>query len=251
VKSIVKAFWLAEPYKLGIPVFFYFLVMIGITDGVIWYSAGTLGGMSWKELTLYSVLSYPLWMLLGSKGIAREQTDTLEQSRWFALDLLPARPTYVAMGHFLGKTFKTRALGLWFFIYFSLTLFRGVQMTTLLLAIAGILLGSYILCLGGWVFRLMAPKGYSHVFGATYYSLTWILSGAVFPLTFLTKSPFFYILNPYSSIITTPLMLVIHPTAPDQSQVLISSILGVLVWIIVLDRIGAVLERKRRAYFYQ
>ncbi|MFD2172228.1 hypothetical protein [Tumebacillus lipolyticus] len=243
----------ATPFDIGWSLLLYYLALVLVTDCFLWYSSGSLAGYQWKTLVVYSLLSYPLWMLIGLKGIGRQQSDLMEQAKWHAVDLLPGGPTAIFLGHHVGKVLKTKALYVWAIAFLSLAIYHQNGPLEIGLAVGNIVIGSINLVLGGIIFRFYSPKGYSGLVGSIFHNTTWILSGAVFPLGMLSTSPWFYLLNPFSAAVSTPLNLLQEerfPGALSKLDLQLYTFAGCILWMFLFGAIAMYAERSRREKCY-
>lgn len=228
----------------------YYSVLVLVTDCFIWFTAGSLAGYDWQYLVVYSLLSYPLWMIIVVKGAAKEQVDLIETSRWHSADLLPCGPTLLFIGHYIGKTMKQRSLHAWLLIYLTLVIVTGSELLLILLALVNLVVGAINLVVASILTKYYAPRGYSSVIQSIFYNVTWIFSGAVFPMGMISQSPWFYLLNPFSAAVSAPLMLLEGRGFDHTFPILLFQSLGSLAWFAILLLITLRAERVRRDKFY-
>lgn len=243
----------ATPFDIGWSMLLYYVILVLATDCFLWYASGSLSGYQWETLVVYSLLSYPLWMLTALKGIGRQQSDMMEQSRWHSVDLLPGGPTAIFLGHHIGKVLKTKALYVWAITFLGLVIYHQNGVMEIALAVGNIMIGSINLVLGGIIFRYYSPKGYSGLVGSIFYNTTWILSGAVFPLGMLSNSPWFYLLNPFSAAVSTPLNLLQQeqfPGALSKLDLQWYTFCGCILWMLLFGVLAMYAERSRREKCY-
>lgn len=253
IRSLFVSAIAATPMKSGWKLLLYYVALVGVTDCIIWFMADSIAGYSWQTLVVYSLLAYPLWIIFALKGIGKEQIDLSENSRWHAVDLMPGGATPLLLGHHLGKVFKYKILYVWIFVFITLALINNANFILILIALANILVGSMILTIGGITFRYYAPKGYSTVLNSIFFNITWILSGAVFPLGMISSSPIFYILNPFSAAISTPLTLLQKPNelVINTMHLQLYTLSGAIIWLFLFIWISMRAERSQREKHYR
>jgi hypothetical protein len=249
LSGVVRAAAAASRYDLGWSVLLYSLVLVACTDCLMWFESGSLGGYSWQSLISYSLMGSPLWMMLASKGIAREQTDLMEMSKWHAIDLFPGGATSILLGHYLGKMIKMRALYIWAVVYIILALYIGAPVLALVLAFCNIAAGAINMALGQIAMKMYAPKGYAGVVSGIFSNVTWILSGAVFPLGMINHSPLLYMIDPFAAAVSTPLSLLQSETT-HVLAVQAYTFLGALIWCLLFGVVTWRAERSQRARIY-
>ncbi|MDP5274842.1 hypothetical protein [Chengkuizengella axinellae] len=231
-------------------VLFYYMLLILITDCFIWYNAGSLNGYDWKFLVVYSLMSYPLWIIISLKGLGKEQIDLFESSKWHAVDLFPSGVTNVFLIHYLGKVYKDKWFYCWVTVYVFLSVSHGYGLITILLALLCIMIGSCNLILAGILTRYYSPKGYSNILSSMFYSLTWIFSGAVFPLGMISNSFLFYILNPFGASISVPLSVLDPTMVEGRDQLILYVLVGSIVWFFLFFKLCRGAENSQREKFY-
>ncbi len=235
----------SKPYQLGGATFFYYCTMILLTDCYVWMAAKSLQNYHWKTLVVYSIFSYPLWMCLGIKGLIKEITEIKESGRWFALDLMPGGPSLVSLTHYLGYTLKMKSFLIWLLIFFAACLYQEMSLTAILVCPLLILTGSAILALTHIIASLLSPHGYGNLTMSLFYSITWILSGAAFPIGMISNKFYFFALNPLSSIMGLPLQLLLKPQSFSLEELALFLLINCL-WMTLFYVFSQKIETKYR-----
>lgn len=194
----------AKPFRLPPVAILYVFVLVFVTDGLIWNAAQSIGAYSARDMLLYSLAAWPLWIFVGVKGLAKEQTDLFESGRWTALDLLPGGPTLLICGHSLAKTFRSMPVRLYAAGYAGVHLYLGGSLGTLLAIAPLVFLGTANLTLAGILCRYLAPRGYSSIVAAIVHNTTYLVSGSVFPLGMITDSLASKLFNPFAAAVAIP-----------------------------------------------
>ncbi|MGB8954355.1 MAG: hypothetical protein WCC10_03220 [Tumebacillaceae bacterium] len=232
----------------------YFLILIFLTDCVIWYQSGSLSDYDWKYLVQYSLMSFPLWTLVSIKGVGREQVNLMEMNRWHAIDLLPGGATAIILGHYIGKLMKLWLFHLWLIILVILALVNGAPFYIVPIMLLNIMIGAINLTVFGIFARYYSPRGYRDVVNAIVRSVSTLLSGALFPIGIITKnSTLSLLLNPFSTIVTSPVMAILgDPNRSEDRMVFMQLIMcgSNLFWLILFMLIATRAERTRRYAIY-
>ena len=245
--QIRSIFIATRPFKIGFGVLCYYTLLILFTDALVWALAGELVQIDAASLIRYSLFAYPAWMLFALKGIGHEQIDLQEQGRWFAIDLLPGGATLVFLVHHAGQVFKMPAVKLWLVCYVAAAIWMKANALAILLAIVCLAIGSLNIVACGILLRLWSPRGYGSLLSSLYYSLTWILSGSVFPLSTLGLGKVFELANPFGASISMPLSLVLAPQLQARPSALLSVVAASSIWLITFFLLARISERSRRA----
>jgi hypothetical protein len=254
IYTIIAAIKSATRPSLSIGIFIYILILVLATDCFIWYAARSLSNYTAEELIMYSVFAYPLWTLIGVKGLASEQSDLIESGRWQALDLLPGSPTSILVGSSIGQTIKNRAFVIWIFLYVVTSALTGVHLVSIVGSVLAIGGGMVNICLIQVIAMYLSPKGYSGIFGAIVRNGTFLLSGAALPLGMMSDSKYLILFSPISSAVSVPLTSLIRRESvyvgAEVAGYWSAFLLVQCIWILLFLCIGLSLERSRREFLH-
>ncbi|PWK07890.1 hypothetical protein [Tumebacillus permanentifrigoris] len=232
----------------------YFILLIFLTDCVIWYQSGSLSDYDWMYLVQYSLMSFPLWTLVSIKGVGKEQVDLMEMSRWHVVDLLPGGATPIFLGHYLGKLAKLWLFHLWLIILVVLAVAHGAPIYIIPIMLLNIVIGAVNLILFGVFTRYYSPRGYRDIINSIVRSTSTLLSGALFPIGILTKnSVLSLILNPFSTVVTSPILAILGDPNMSENRMIhmqLIMFMSSIIWLFLFLLIAIRAERTRRYAIY-
>lgn len=247
--TLFKFFKSISPYHLGFSIALYYLFLILFTDGIIWQQSQKLGEYKWSDLILYSLMSYPYWMLIASKSYLAEIADIKSGFKWSNVDLLPRSNVFFFTMTFLSGLLKMRIYQLWLLSFFIVCFWKTQNLALSIVIIIWLLIGVLNLTLMKIFFSYLSPRGYENLIAAFFHSTFWVLSGAAFPLSFLKISDSFKFYSPISLVVGLPLEIFLNPSISVHLPTLHITAIGI-IWSIILYLINRTVEERWRTSFY-
>jgi hypothetical protein len=253
--NIYYIFRFAQKFNVGLVILFYMILYILLTDCIVWFFANNLSGIHWQKLLLYSLFSYPIWMQIGIKGIASEQSGIIESGRWFCVDFLPVKATYVLVLNSIGVTFKSSSMKICIFLFFVAVWHFSSNLLLSFLTILCIFIGCININLINIIGKFWAPKGYSYLISSIIFSFFSLFSGAFFPIGLFFENKYLALMNPAYIAVSFPVEVFVHCVFSEIStktlvQNSIINILYTLFWTFSLFLFSMFSEEKRRESLY-
>jgi hypothetical protein len=239
--------------EFGFWILTYMCVLIIFTDCIVWLGAGSLNGMSWKKLALYSVFAQPLWSFLAVKGVLKEQAELINSERWNTLDTLPMNPLNLSILFHAAQTFKSKSLVVWLSFLFLTGLYLAVPWYFIPLSLLAIFVGTIFLCIASYFFILIAPKGYSSVVSSIFTSICYVLAGSVIPWSIVPEFTWLQNLNPVSLLVSVPLEFLVEESFSFNTAKMFSLLKKIsigIVWISIFAISTNWVQSKYRARLY-
>ena len=244
---IIRIFKNTKKHKFGLMILAYYMLLVLLTDCFLWYQLESVKGHSIEKLILYSFLASPLWIIWTRKGPTVEMGDFIVSGRQFHIEILPISYNFLYYVSFLGKTLKMPAFWIWFILYSAVMIFFHIDFLNIFLGLFLLILGFSINLLLINLLTVLSPRNYLGVLSAIFSNITWLLSGTVIPLSFISKSLLFYYLNPFASTIYGPLSFILEPSTGGSLRISYHLFISNIIWISLLLLITPYIEKRRRA----